>query len=233
MYQAVMGAGEAGDSGCIVSVTFVGPDVLCRAFIGLVHGRRWRNCLMSCPQSTLSLTDEIPLTTFDKKGEVLVFISSGGPELHSLLSSSSAELRRQWEGYGSRLVLIRFGAENAALYPVWFRKNNPVVVNADSDPETLLSALVTAAQRQPAALNTSEDAPIFKGGSVQSVPKEDQGLSEREKELAGLAAAGLSNAEIASRLSISLTTVKWHLQQVFAKLKIKRRDQISRSDYLR
>lgn len=233
MYQAVMGAGEAGDSGCIVSVTFVGPDVLCRAFIGLVHGRRWRNCLISCPQSTLSLAEEVPPLASGKRGEVLVFVSSGGPELYSLLSSPSAELQRQWAGYGSRMVLIRFVPENTALYPVWFRKNNPVVVNADSDPETLLSALVTASQRPPSSLEKSEDASVSKGGSVRSVPLEDKSLSEREKQLAGLAAEGLSNAEIASHLSISLTTVKWHLQRVFAKLKIKRRDEISGSDYLR
>lgn len=53
------------------------------------------------------------------------------------------------------------------------------------------------------------------------------GLSEREMEVATLAAKGMSNKEIASALFISETTVKFHLRSVFAKLGIDRRGKLA------
>ena len=47
---------------------------------------------------------------------------------------------------------------------------------------------------------------------------EDRGLSERELEVLRLAACGLSNAEIAGRLILSIRTVQVHLAHVFGKL---------------
>jgi DNA-binding CsgD family transcriptional regulator len=41
-----------------------------------------------------------------------------------------------------------------------------------------------------------------------------------------LAAAGLSNRQIADRLSVSVRTVEGHLYRIFAKLGIEHRDQL-------
>ncbi len=43
------------------------------------------------------------------------------------------------------------------------------------------------------------------------------GLTEREGEVLALIAQGLSNAEIASQLFVSRSTVKTHINQIFAK----------------
>ena len=43
-------------------------------------------------------------------------------------------------------------------------------------------------------------------------------LTERELDILRLAACGLSNADIANRLSVSMRTVQAHLTQVFNKL---------------
>lgn len=50
-------------------------------------------------------------------------------------------------------------------------------------------------------------------------------LSKRELEILGLLAQGHSNQEIASKLFISLSTVKTHIQNLFEKLEVKRRIQ--------
>jgi NarL family two-component system response regulator LiaR len=52
-------------------------------------------------------------------------------------------------------------------------------------------------------------------------------LSEREQEVAILAVRGMTNKEIAVQLGISAKTVKTHLQNVFQKLKVRRRVQLS------
>lgn len=53
-------------------------------------------------------------------------------------------------------------------------------------------------------------------------------LTKREREVAALAAEGLTNPVIADRLFISLSTVKGHLAQTFAKLGVTRRSELVR-----
>lgn len=50
-------------------------------------------------------------------------------------------------------------------------------------------------------------------------------LSRRESELLSCLAEGLSNKEIGERLFISEGTVKWHVNNIFSKLKVKNRTQ--------
>lgn len=50
-------------------------------------------------------------------------------------------------------------------------------------------------------------------------------LSKRELEILSLIAQGHSNEEIATELSVSLSTVKTHNQNLFSKLDVKRRTQ--------
>lgn len=53
------------------------------------------------------------------------------------------------------------------------------------------------------------------------------GLTEREMEVATLAAKGLGNKEIALHLCIAEATVRYHLRSVFSKLGIDRRGKLS------
>jgi len=50
-------------------------------------------------------------------------------------------------------------------------------------------------------------------------------LSKRELEVLQLMADGLSNQEIASKLFVSLNTIKTHSAQIFEKMEVKRRTQ--------
>jgi DNA-binding CsgD family transcriptional regulator len=51
-------------------------------------------------------------------------------------------------------------------------------------------------------------------------------LTAKERQIAGLARDGLSNAEIGARLFLSPRTVEWHLRHVFTKLAIRSRRQL-------
>jgi LuxR family maltose regulon positive regulatory protein len=48
-------------------------------------------------------------------------------------------------------------------------------------------------------------------------------LTSRELEVLVLLAQGLSNQQISTRAQISLTTVKWHVKNIFAKLGVSTR----------
>lgn len=53
------------------------------------------------------------------------------------------------------------------------------------------------------------------------------GLTEKEMEVASLAAKGLSNKEIAAKLLVTEATVRFHLRAVFSKLEIDRRSKLA------
>ncbi|MFD9034743.1 response regulator [Streptomyces sp. NPDC059567] len=57
------------------------------------------------------------------------------------------------------------------------------------------------------------------------------GLTEREAEVLGLVADGLSNQEVARRLGISTATVKTHINNLFAKIGVRDRVQAVRYAY--
>jgi len=54
------------------------------------------------------------------------------------------------------------------------------------------------------------------------------GLTPSERRVAELAAAGLSNQQVAAQLYLSVTTVKAHLRAAYAKLGVASRGQLTR-----
>jgi LuxR family maltose regulon positive regulatory protein len=59
----------------------------------------------------------------------------------------------------------------------------------------------------------------------QQTPADQTLLSERETAILQSVAAGASNSEIAARLTIELSTVKWHLGNIYGKLGVRSRTQ--------
>jgi DNA-binding NarL/FixJ family response regulator len=97
----------------------------------------------------------------------------------------------------------------------------------DDPPEQLIAAIRTVAAGD-ALLSPSVTKRVIKQFTRlprPDPPKEYEELSERERDVFRLVAAGLSNGEIAKELYISDTTVKTHITHIFQKLGLRDRVQ--------
>jgi DNA-binding CsgD family transcriptional regulator len=86
-------------------------------------------------------------------------------------------------------------------------------------------ARLASASTRKAAENTAMCGEVRTPGLTGG--PEAERLTRREREVAGLAAAGASNKEIAARLYVSARTVENHLQSIYAKLGVTGRDELA------
>ena len=84
----------------------------------------------------------------------------------------------------------------------------------NASTQELVTVMHTAARGQRVLAPEVSDA-LMAGGRTPS-PGSD--LTQRERELLGLKARGLSNQEISNRLGIAMPTVKFHVTNILAKL---------------
>jgi len=96
----------------------------------------------------------------------------------------------------------------------------------DSGPALLVEA-VRAAVSGDALISPSITVRLLEHLSPPAPAGDDGGLSPRELDVVKLAARGLTNAEIATRLFISVGTVKTHLGSVQTKLGARNRVEIA------
>lgn len=88
-----------------------------------------------------------------------------------------------------------------------------------------LARLASASARRADELIASCGEVRTPGLATSSTP---EGLTRREREVAGLAAAGASSREIAAKLFLSVRTVDNHLQNVYGKLGVTSREELTR-----
>lgn len=124
------------------------------------------------------------------------------------------------------IVLTTFDLDEAAARAL--RAGASGFLLKDADPEFLLAAIRTVhsgtAVLAPAA--TRELLEQFSSRTPGDGADLLAGLTEREREIFGLAARGLSNAEIAAGEFVSEATVKTHISRVLAKLGLRDRVQL-------
>lgn len=120
-----------------------------------------------------------------------------------------------------KILLLCGEATPAVVYCVIEQHVEGVVLKSDSAEEVILALQHVLEGRavMPAGWNRKS----LELGSVARV------LSVREREVLDLAAAGLSNKEIAERLVISTNTVKFHLRGIYVILGVHNRVQASQA----
>jgi len=97
-------------------------------------------------------------------------------------------------------------------------------------PEQIVDAVRTAADGQPIvspSVLTQLIEHARSGGAPEADDLRDAGLSQREHDVAMAVADGLSNAEIAEQLFLSLGTVKSHISSALTKLGLDNRVQLA------
>jgi DNA-binding NarL/FixJ family response regulator len=99
----------------------------------------------------------------------------------------------------------------------------------DVDPEELIRAIRVVAEGEsllgPSVTRRLIEAYVRTPGDRATESTALSALTEREREVFALIGGGLSNQEIASRLFLSVATVKTHVNRVFMKLGVRDRAQ--------
>src|SRR5688500_5276880 len=65
----------------------------------------------------------------------------------------------------------------------------------------------------------------MKGSATLNGETVPEALTRREREILAMLAEGLTTPEIAERLTLALSTVKWHLGHLYGKLGVNRKRQ--------
>ncbi|GHG49226.1 DNA-binding response regulator [Flavimobilis marinus] len=145
------------------------------------------------------------------------------------LATTSALLRR-WPTLRV-IVLTTFDEDDMVLTAL--REGASGFLLKDTPPERLVDSVRRVAAGEP-ILSPSVTAQLIAtvagdNGAARSHGAQDrlERLTEREREVAVAIGRGLSNAEIAEQLFMSVPTVKSHVGRLFAKLDVDNRVQIA------
>lgn len=132
-----------------------------------------------------------------------------------------AEIRRAYPEL--KILLICGGVSSEVVRCAIDERVEGVVLKSDTAEEVLLALRHVLEGRavmpvgwQAASLEPEPDGPLA-------------ALSVREREVLDLAASGMSNKEIAERLTISTNTVKFHLRTIYSTLGVRNRVEAMRA----
>jgi DNA-binding NarL/FixJ family response regulator len=125
----------------------------------------------------------------------------------------------------TRVLILTTYADDASVFPA-LQAGARGYLTKDTGAEALAAA-IRAVHAGGVHLDPAVQARLLSAASG-TAPDE---LTPREAEVLTLIAEGLSNAEIAERLVVSLATVKTHVNRIFAKTGVRDRAQAVRYAY--
>ena len=134
------------------------------------------------------------------------------------------------------IILTTFDADDSVLRALGAGASGFLL--KDTPPQAIVEAIGKVAAGEP-MLSPSVTTTLIQQvtahqGAAQRVPEREvqarrklSRLTEREREVAAAVGRGLSNAEIAAELYLSVPTVKAHITRLFMKLEVENRVQIA------
>ncbi|MDG9711410.1 helix-turn-helix transcriptional regulator [Streptomyces sp. DH10] len=135
----------------------------------------------------------------------------------------------QAEESGMAATLVSVGLSLLRRVSAWPRETGPALVYIDSflnegkhNAKPFIAVVGWIDERRLLATAVAK-AEGFKEGAN---PWRDGRLTRREAEVAGLAARGLTNKEIAQKIFLSMGGVAYHLGNIYAKLGLRNRYQL-------
>ena len=117
------------------------------------------------------------------------------------------------------MILTGYGSMETAIEAVRLDVDDYVVKPINRDD---LFEKINGCLKRKNNSHLTKPKPTFE----QKIKLEEAGLTRREKEVVQLAAQGYNDDEIATMLSISVFTVKFHLKRIFKKLGIHKRVEL-------
>ncbi len=131
--------------------------------------------------------------------------------------------------YGASLALLLFLLRWLELRFIIFNHAFEIYIGAIAIIFTALGIWLTLKLTNPKIKTVIVEKEVYLNNNLHFILNEPelakQGLSKRELEVLQLMAEGFSNEEIATRLFVSLNTIKTHVSKLFEKMDVKRRTQ--------
>jgi DNA-binding NarL/FixJ family response regulator len=132
------------------------------------------------------------------------------------------------------IVIVTSAIDPLACYTALRHGACGIVLKAHGE-ETLLDAMASATRGQVLLERAVLTEILAQNPHLTNVPRSEQEkidqLTRREREIAAVACTGLTNKQIAEKLSISEATVRHHLGAVFAKLGVATRSELTAYGY--
>ncbi|MBO6574465.1 MAG: response regulator transcription factor [Rhodothermales bacterium] len=136
------------------------------------------------------------------------------------------EVARQLVAEGSSVRILALSAHDDEQYVFGLLEAGAAgYLVKDEVPATIADAVRGVARGEDGWLSRRIAARLMKRRTAGGGGTDDAVLSDREREVLGLVAAGLDNQEIGERLFIAENTVKSHCYSIYAKIGVKNRVQ--------
>lgn len=136
--------------------------------------------------------------------------------------AATAAIRERWPQVG---VIALSSYADQQLIQRAVRAGAIGYVMKDIEPDALVDAIRRAYAGRPTLSQAATEA-LMRAATQPAVP--DYGLTARERQVLTLLAKGLTNAAIADRLVLSVSTANFHVGNVLSKLGVANRTEAAR-----
>jgi NarL family two-component system response regulator LiaR len=124
----------------------------------------------------------------------------------------------------ARILVLTSFAEDDKVFPA-IKAGAQGYLLKDASPDELLEAIREVHRGEPSMHPTIARKLMLELQRSSDLPPTEDPLTEREAEVLGLVAQGLTNQEIADRLYVSERTVRTHVSNILSKLHLANRTQ--------